>query len=111
MRTVLIGLDGATFNLLDPLMEQGVMPFLREFAAGGTRAKLRSTADPLTPVSWTSLATGRAPGHHGIFDFIRPEETDAGVYIKLLSRRRHRCETIWSMASRQERSVTLLNFP
>jgi predicted AlkP superfamily phosphohydrolase/phosphomutase len=111
MRTVLIGLDGATFNLLDPLMEQGVMPSLQEFMARGTRAELRSTHVPLTPVAWTSLATGRAPGHHGIFDFVRPEETDAGVYIKLLSAGDIRCETLWSMASRQDRSVTLLNFP
>ena len=111
MRTVLIGLDGATFDLLDPLMSQGVMPFLKEFARRGTRAPLASTTACITPVAWTSLATGRAPGSHGIFDFVRPEETDGGVYIKLLGANDIRVETIWSMASRQGRTVTLLNFP
>jgi predicted AlkP superfamily phosphohydrolase/phosphomutase len=111
MRTVLIGLDGATFDLLDPLMDRGEMPFLREFASRGTRAPLRSTPTFITPQAWTSLAPGPSPGSHGIFDFVRPEETDAGVYIKLLGARDIRCETVWSMASRQDRTVTLLNFP
>ena len=37
-KTVLVGLDGATFTLLDPFMEQGVMPFLKSFAERGVRA-------------------------------------------------------------------------
>ena len=48
-RVVLIGLDGATFAILDPLMDNGVMPFLREFTAQGVRGVLRSTPHPLTP--------------------------------------------------------------
>jgi predicted AlkP superfamily phosphohydrolase/phosphomutase len=111
VRTVLIGLDGATFDLLDPLMADGVMPFLQRFAETSARASLRSTPTCITPQAWTSLATGRAPGSHGIFDFVRPEETDAGVYIKLLSANDVQCETLWSMASRQDRTVTLLNYP
>jgi predicted AlkP superfamily phosphohydrolase/phosphomutase len=107
----MIGLDGATFDLLDPLVEHGVMPFLGEFLGRGTRARLRSTPTFITPQAWTSLATGRSPGSHGIFDFVRPEETDAGVYIKLLGSSDVQCETIWSMASRSGRTVTLLNFP
>lgn len=39
---VLIGLDGATFTVLDPLMEEGVMPFLQEFIASGARGELLS---------------------------------------------------------------------
>jgi predicted AlkP superfamily phosphohydrolase/phosphomutase len=111
MKTVLIGLDGATFDILDPLMAQGVMPFLRQFTNVAARAPLRSTPTYITPQAWTSLATGRAPGSHGIFDFVRPEETDAGIFMKILSANDIRSETIWSMASRQDRTVTLLNFP
>ena len=49
-RVVLIGIDGATFMLLDPLMEQGVMPGLREFIQGGVRAQLDSVV-PLEPAA------------------------------------------------------------
>ena len=38
--TVLIGIDGATFSIIDPLMENGTMPFLQEFVRGGARAEL-----------------------------------------------------------------------
>jgi predicted AlkP superfamily phosphohydrolase/phosphomutase len=111
MNTLLIGLDGATFSICDPLIEEGVMPFLKGFVASGTRAELLSTPNPLTPPAWTSLITGRSPGQHGIFDFIRPEETGDGVYMKLVDSRDIGCETIWSMASRQNRGVISLNFP
>lgn len=111
MKTVLIGLDGATFSIIDHLMEEGIMPFLQELTGRGTRAELLSTPNPLTPPAWTSLMTGRSPGNHGIFDFLRPERTEDGIYIKLLSARDVQCETIWSLASRQQRKVTVLNFP
>ena len=64
IKTLLIGLDGATFSVLDPLMEQGVMPFLKSFFAEGARAGLRTIVPPLTPPAWTSLMTGRTPGQH-----------------------------------------------
>ncbi|MCA9869635.1 MAG: alkaline phosphatase family protein, partial [Anaerolineae bacterium] len=72
-KTVLVGLDGATFTLLDPFMEQGVMPFLKSFAERGVRAELRSVVPPLTPPAWTTVLTGRSPGHHGIFDFFQAD--------------------------------------
>src|SRR5437868_6040084 len=111
MQTILIGLDGATFTVLDPLMEKGVMPFLKRFVARGVRGELLSTPNPLTPPAWTSLVTGRSPGNHGIFDFIRPEQTEDGIYLKLVNSRDIRCQTIWSMASEQNRRVISLNFP
>ncbi len=111
MQTILFGLDGATFSVLDPLMREGVMPFLAEFVGRGARSKLLSTPHPLTPPAWTSLATGRSPGNHGIFDFVRPEETEGGIYVRLVDSRDIRCETIWSIASRLKRRVISLNFP
>ncbi|HXH28099.1 MAG TPA: alkaline phosphatase family protein, partial [Candidatus Polarisedimenticolia bacterium] len=109
-RTVLFGLDGATFDILDPLMRDGTMPHLAAFAAGGVRAPLQSTPHPVTPPSWTSMATGRGPGHHGILDFIRAEERPQGMYFRITNATDVRCETIWSLASRHGRRVTALNF-
>ena len=109
--TVLIGLDGATFTILDHLMENDTMPFLREFVRGGVRAKLLSTANPLTPPAWVSLMTGRSPGHHGVFDFIWAEERDDEVFFTLYNFRDIRCETIWSIVSRENGKACTLNFP
>ncbi len=108
--TVLIGLDGATFSSLDPLMEEGHMPFLKNFIDRGFRAKLLSTPNPLTPPAWVSMVTGRSPGHHGIYDFVRWEEREGAVYFTLNNSSDILCETIWSIVSRQGLKVTHLNF-
>ena len=108
-RTVLIGLDGATFSILDPLMTDGTMPFLKEFTATGIRAELLSVVPPITPPAWTSLVTGRSPGHHGILDFFQKEGDNN--YIRFTTSNDVHCETIWSIVSRYGSKVTTLNFP
>jgi predicted AlkP superfamily phosphohydrolase/phosphomutase len=110
MKTVLLGLDGATFTILDHLVAEGVMPNLAELYRKGARGDLMSTPTPLTPQAWTSLATGRSPGHHGIIDFLRPEHGPHGVYWRLNDSREIHCETIWKYASRHGRRVTVLNY-
>jgi predicted AlkP superfamily phosphohydrolase/phosphomutase len=109
-QTVLLGLDGATFTVLDPLMREGVMPFLKEFAATGVRSDLRSVIPALTPPAWTSLTTGRSPGHHGIFDFFCKEAADSH-HIRIATSRDVQAETIWSLATRHGLRVMALNFP
>ncbi len=108
--TVLIGVDGATFTVLDPYMESGVMPFLAEFSGRGTRAVLRSIMPPLTPPAWTSLVTGKHPGQHGIFDFFQKEEPGS-VYFSFATSQEVRSQTIWTLASDQQHRVISLNFP
>jgi predicted AlkP superfamily phosphohydrolase/phosphomutase len=98
MKTLLIGLDGATFDVLDPLMEQGVMPFLKTFLAEGVRAGLRTIVPPLTPPAWTSLMTGRTPGQHGVFDFFRMDSPESR-HIRFFNSNDVQCETIWTLAS------------
>lgn len=108
-RTILLGLDGATFTILGPLMEEGVMPFLQRFIASGVRGKLLSVTPPLTPPAWTSMMTGRSPGNHGVFDFLRFERSNSR-YLTLNNSRHNRCETIWSIVSRQGLKAASLNF-
>ncbi|HTQ67175.1 MAG TPA: alkaline phosphatase family protein [Solirubrobacteraceae bacterium] len=108
--TVLIGLDGATFDVLDPYMEAGVMPHLAELSARGTRAVLRSIMPPLTPPAWTSMVTGKHPGQHGIFDFFQKEEPGS-VYFSFATSQEVRSATIWTLASEQDRRIISLNFP
>lgn len=109
-RTVLIGLDGATFTILDPLMEDGTMPFLRDFAAAGARAPLRTIMPPLTPPAWTSLMTGLRPGRHGVFDFFQKEAPGSEHYALAVSQD-IQAPTIWSLASAHGLRVVALNFP
>ncbi len=108
-RTVLIGLDGASFTILDTLMEQGVMPFLKQFIKAGARSELMSIIPPLTPPAWTSLMTGRNPGAHGIFDFFQKETSSHR--LRFNTHQDVQTETIWQIVSRAGFRVTSLNFP
>ena len=95
MNVLMIGLDGATFTLLDPMMRSGVMPYLRSVVERGVRAELMSTRHPLTPPAWTSMITGRSPEAHGIYDFLRPAfMADGGVFLKINDFRDNHCETV-----------------
>ena len=108
--TLLIGVDGATFAVLDPYIERGVMPFVGGLIERGARARLRSVMPPLTPPAWTSLVTGKLPGQHGVFDFFQKEQPDS-IYFQFASSQDVRSPTIWSIASEQDRRVISLNFP
>lgn len=68
-RVLIIGLDGASFDVLNPLMEAGRLPRLKEAVASGASGVLRSTTPALTPAAWTTFLTGKHPGSHGIIDF------------------------------------------
>jgi len=107
--TILFGLDGATFDVLDDLVERGVMPYLGRFMAEGARATLSSTVPPLTPVAWSSLVTGRTPGNHGVTGFFQ-HASGKGHGLQIVSSRQLRAETIWSVASRQGVRALSLNF-
>lgn len=110
IKTLFIGLDGATFSVLDPLMQEGAMPYLQSFFAEGVRAGLRTIVPPLTPPAWTSLMTGRTPGNHGVFDFFRMDSPTTR-HIRFFNSNDVQCETIWSLASSGGLRTTTINFP
>jgi predicted AlkP superfamily phosphohydrolase/phosphomutase len=70
-RVLVVGLDAATFDLILPWAEAGILPTFARLLAEGVRAPLRSTLPALTPPGWTSAATGRNPGKHNVFNFYK----------------------------------------
>lgn len=68
-RLLIIGLDGATFNLIDPWVQEGKLPTLGRIINSGVKATLQTTIPPITPCAWSSFTTGKNPGKHGIYDF------------------------------------------
>ena len=65
-KVLVIGLDGLTFDLIDPLMERGWLPHISRMRDRGYSAVLRSTVPPVSAPAWTSLITGVNPGKHGV---------------------------------------------
>lgn len=70
-RTLLVGLDAACWEYLDPLLQAGQLPTIQKLINAGAWGTLNSTMPPWTPTAWSSLATGKNPGKHGVFDMLR----------------------------------------
>ncbi len=107
-RVLVLGLDGGTFDLLDPLMEAGDMPFLRQLARSGSRTTLESVYPAKTIPAWYSFATGRDPGELGIYGFMEP---DGGPGKARLVRTFRPFEAFWDRLSRAGHKVGVLNLP
>ena len=67
-RLLILGLDGATWTVLDPMRRLGLMPNLDALLARAAYGTLRSVVPPVTTAAWTSMMTGCGPARHGIFD-------------------------------------------
>jgi predicted AlkP superfamily phosphohydrolase/phosphomutase len=107
-RFLVLGLDGATFDLLDPWMAAGELPFLRSLVDRGLRAPLASVLPAKTIPAWYSFATGLDPGHLGIYGFTEP---DGGPGRSRIVQTFRPAEAFWDRLSRQGSSVGILNFP
>jgi len=108
-RILIVGLDGATFDVLDPLMEDGRMPNLRRLVETGTAGILESTKPPITPAAWTTFMTGKGPGRHGIVDF---EKYDVATNtLAFNSTYEIREKTIWEILSEKGFKVGSINLP
>jgi predicted AlkP superfamily phosphohydrolase/phosphomutase len=106
---LVFGLDGATFDLMLPWIEQGHFPCLGRLIHQGAWSRLCSTIPPITPCAWSSFMTGKNPGKHGLFDFVEPTPTGRGFRFTNGSCRH--AESLWAYLSRQGRRVGVLNVP
>ena len=77
-KTVLIGLDGAPYGLVDDLASRGVMPNLQALKKQAVFTKMQAPLPAVSAVSWSSIITGQNPGSHGIFGFtdLAPQSYD-----------------------------------
>lgn len=69
-RTVVAGLDGCSWNVLEPLLETGKLPNLAALRETGASGTLESVVPFYTGPAWSSYATGVSPGRHGVYDFL-----------------------------------------
>jgi len=68
-KVLIIGLDGATPDLVDRWVAEDKLPYLKQMMQNGVYGKLKSTYPPISPAAWTTFATGYNPGKHGTYDF------------------------------------------
>jgi predicted AlkP superfamily phosphohydrolase/phosphomutase len=106
-RLLVVGLDGATWDLIKPWAQAGKLPFLARLMAEGTSLDLNSTVLPISPPAWASFMTGKNPGKHGVFDFTG---RDWGSYRMRIMRRPLE-PSFWSILSQNGCRVGIVNVP
>src|SRR5476651_1614356 len=78
-RVLLVGWDAADWRFIEPLLERGLMPTLAALRARSAWGIVASLRPALSPMLWTSIATGKRPTRRGILGFVEPSPDGRGV--------------------------------
>ena len=108
MRVLVIGLDGATFDLIKPFVALGRLPTIEKLMREGVYGDLISTIPPVTSPAWPSFMTGKNPGKHGVFDFVGK----GGGYDRTIKTAKDiKAKTLWRMLSDAGKTCIVVNVP
>ena len=108
-RLLIIGLDGATFDLIVPWARAGKLPNLGRLMETGAFQPLRSTIPPMTFPSWTTFMTGQNVGKHGVFDFT--ERKPNSYEVQFVNASARKAKTIWRIMSEAGKRVCVVGVP
>lgn len=98
-KVLLIGWDAADWKVIHPLIDNGSMPNLQQLIANGVMGNLASLRPELSPMLWTSIATGKRPYKHGILGFTEPGPDGWGMRpVTNLSRK---TKAVWNILNQQ----------
>ncbi len=97
-RLLLIGWDGADWQIAKPLIDAGRMPALEHLISHGVMGNLASMEPMLSPMLWATIATGKPPRLHGVCGFLEPDISTASG-VRLTSSRSRRCHAFWNILS------------
>jgi predicted AlkP superfamily phosphohydrolase/phosphomutase len=109
LRVIIIGLDGATYDLMLPWVKEGYLPTFKRLMEEGSWGELQSTMPPLTGPAWSSFITGKNPGKHGIYDFINRNPQGYDWYT-INATHRHGM-SLWRLLGDHGRKVVVFNVP
>lgn len=108
-RVVFIGLDGATFNIIQPLIDQNELPFFQKLMNNGCFGVIDSNLPLNSASNWASLFTGKNPAKHNIFDFLAYDTSS--YQPKLITNQSLKSHLLWNIASDNQLQTILLNAP
>lgn len=98
-KVLLIGWDAADWEVIDQLLEQGKMPSLKGLIEKGVSGRLSTYDPPVSPMLWTSIATGKYPEKHGVLGFVEPSPDGKGLRPLLSTSRK--VKAIWNILNQK----------
>jgi tetratricopeptide (TPR) repeat protein len=98
-KVLLIGWDAADWKIINPLLDQGLMPTLDDFINHGVMGNLATLRPILSPMLWNSIATGKRANKHGIHGFMEPDTQNGG--IRPVSSTSRKVKAIWNILTQR----------
>ena len=108
-KVLVIGLDGATYDLIMPWIKDGLLPNLSQILSKGVYSELISTIPMFTPTAWSTFMTGKNPGKHGILGFF--ERNKNSYSTSLINPFKKRGKVLWDILSENKKKVIVINVP
>jgi predicted AlkP superfamily phosphohydrolase/phosphomutase/Flp pilus assembly protein TadD len=98
-KVLVVGWDAADWKIINPLLDAGLMPALEGLINKGAMGNIATLDPPLSPILWTSIATGKTADKHGILNFIEPDPTTSGLRpVSVTSRK---VKAIWNILTQE----------
>lgn len=94
-KIILIGLDAADWKVLSPMVDEGLLPAFQKIIEEGTSGNIMTLDPPLSPMLWTSIATGKRADKHGILGFLELDPTSGAV--RNISSGSRKTRTLWNI--------------
>lgn len=107
-KTILIGWDSADWQIIDPLLREGKMPVLQSLINNGVRGNIATLSPSLSPILWTSIATGKRAYDHGIHGFVQ-NETETGEVLPVKSSSR-KAKAVWNILNEAGLKTNVINW-
>ena len=107
---IVLGLDGATWDVLVPFLEENRFDNIPSLVSSGRTGTLESTFPPITAPAWLSMATGQNPGKTGVFYFLNREDPDSFEF-ESLSSDKFQGQSFWDVLTARGYDVGVFNFP
>ncbi len=98
-KVLLIGWDAADWKIINPLLDNGQMPALESLVNNGVMGNIATLDPPMSPMLWTSIATGKHADKHGILNFTEPSPQSAGIRPVSVSSRK--VKAIWNILTQE----------
>lgn len=105
-----LGLDGVSWDQLNPLMKEGVLKNLKSICAKGVSGRMESIIPPETVPAWFAIATGLNPGKTGVFDYVNRTSRDSHAIVPL-SPNCYSQRSIWDYLGKNGYEVGLFGYP
>ncbi|SNQ62523.1 conserved hypothetical protein [Candidatus Methanoperedens nitroreducens] len=106
-KIIMIGIDAATLDLINPWIND--LPNLKKLIEDGASGELFSRL-PITAAAWTSAATGKNPGKHGLFEFTERRE-NSYFDLQPVDSKDRKCDAVWNLLSKEKKKLIVVHYP